>query len=205
MFSSGIGTLWNTKGVTSSPSVPCAYTGTNANLRYKEIRGTCKSFVPLEQSTGNAASDCNYWSELCLKDELMTPSVTNKNYISNITVGSLEDLGYEVNYEFADEFFATNLGTKKECQCKRRSLLDGHHRNETRQFGLGHPDTTRRVQSTDAYQRAIDFGQTILAANELPYNVPRVDGGLIYMADQAVSVVVSDGYDVISVVVRPQT
>jgi hypothetical protein len=202
LFSSGIGTRWKVKGLaTSETTPPCAYTGALANKEYKAISGC--SAVPLEKNRG-PGGDCGHWSEECMKDELMTPLISGNNQLSRITVGSLEDLGYVVDYSHAAAFGRTDLGTAPSCTCNRRSLLDVHH-NETRPLGLGRPDdTVRRVPSADALQFAIDFGKKILAANALPPNVPRDDGTTMYVADEVVSVAFWTGGEVMSVVVHGQ-
>ena len=65
-----------------------------------------------------------------MKGELMTPLISGNNQLSRITIGSLEDLGYTVDYTKADPYTTADLGTAPGCICNGRSLLDVH-RNET--------------------------------------------------------------------------
>jgi hypothetical protein len=199
-LSPGIGTLRVLKGVATSNVPPCAYKGAHANAEYQAISGY--TAVPLEQNRG-PGGNCSHWSEACMKDELMTPNLTGNTPLSRITVGSLEDAGYTVDYTKADPFGRGDLGNATDCICNRQSLLDVH-RNETHPLGLGHPNTVRRVQSNAALQFANDFGQKILQDKALPPNAPRDDSQTKFVGDLAVSVVVWTGEEVTSVVVRGQ-
>ena len=161
--------------------------------------------MPLEQNYG-PGTVCSHWSEACLQTELMTGFVeSTPTPLSRITIGTLQDLGYTVDYSKADYFGRSNLGTSTGCICNRRRSLPDMHHGETRQLGLGLPNTVRRVISNDAHRLAVDYGKSILAERALPPNVPRDDGAITYVGDQVVSVVVADGSNVFSVVVTPST
>jgi hypothetical protein len=201
LFSLGIGTQWVANKVATSHVPPCDYTGIHANAEYQAISG-CTA-VPLEQSAGDPGVDCSHWSDACMKNDIMSPYSGGADKLSKITLGTLEDLGYVVDYTKADPFGKADLGTAAGCICNRRSLLDVH-RNETRLLGLGHPDTVRRVQSNDALHFANNFGQKIMEDNALPSNIRRDDGPMRYGGDQFVSVAVRNGEEVVSVVVRGQ-
>jgi hypothetical protein len=58
--------------------------------------------VPVENSGGEGTRD-SHWREAVLANELMTGFVSaGSNPLSAITIGSLEDIGYEVDYDAAD-------------------------------------------------------------------------------------------------------
>jgi hypothetical protein len=111
-------------------------------------------------STGKLASDCVHWDEDCLLNELMTPFVNPTFSLSRLTVASLEDLGYTVNYAAADAFPATSVA--QNCRCNRR---------------LGEPNespprTSRKLLvKTDAQKaaeaKAILFGANLLKSSQL--------------------------------------
>lgn len=79
------------------------YTGTKALAAWRDMN--CTGDLPL-------SPDMEHWSEQCLNNELMTPKLREgqKALISSITMGALEDLGYEVNHAEQDDFGLDNLG-----------------------------------------------------------------------------------------------
>ena len=96
----GIGTLWTTLGLKSGSQ----YTGTNAVNAYHQLGGT--GFVPLE-TTGGSGTAGSHWSEAVFDNELMTGFAENPEVampLSIVTIGSLQDLGYKVDYSVADPY-----------------------------------------------------------------------------------------------------
>lgn len=105
----GIGTIWSNRGLlvgagTSNP----LFVGAQATAAYNQIFGTQASGVPVENSGGSGTRD-SHWRESILKSELMTGYLGPGTHIpiSRITVGSLADMGYTVNYAAADSFTAS--------------------------------------------------------------------------------------------------
>ena len=104
----GIGTLWDTKNLLNitDPADP-KYTGINGLREYRTLVGDpAATGVPVE-NTGGAGTADSHWRETVFKTELMTgyaerPGVSMP--ISRMTVGSLQDLGYTVNYAAADPY-----------------------------------------------------------------------------------------------------
>lgn len=95
----GIGTIWDIKGLRSGTN----YTGVNASREYNLLGGS-GSTVPLE-SNGGSGTALSHWSEDVFGDELMTGFLSGStNPLSKVTVGTLQDLGYSVNYSAADFF-----------------------------------------------------------------------------------------------------
>lgn len=150
-FFLGCGVLWNSLNVTGSEA-GCPYKGVHGNAEFQAISGCPTVLVD---------SDCVEWDRWCMSSELMTNNVL---YLSNpplsrITVGSLQDMGYNVSYSKADSFGRADLDPH--CRCNRRSLVDMSH-SETHQLGLDIPKTVRRVLSDAKYQAAMDYGLAIL-------------------------------------------
>ncbi len=106
----GIGTLWDSKaltsGTSSDPSV-CGvnprYIGVKGVAAYKALGGL-EASVPLEDQFGVGSCD-GHWSESIFTNELMTSRLNRGgNPLSNLSIASLEDLGYSVNYAPADVY-----------------------------------------------------------------------------------------------------
>lgn len=127
----------------------------------------------------------------------MTPQLnTASDPLSRISIASLEDLGYQVDYSTADPFGRSNLNPS--CLCNRReqrSVLDSPH-GETRQLGLGSPATKlRRVLSEEMRAYAVEYGRSILQkrkteeASRVKSSLPK---GLVYAGDKVISVLVKD-------------
>ena len=83
--------------------------------------------IPLTlNAAGSPGSICSHWSEFSfnttVNSELMTPFFRTgvANPLSTVTVGALEDLGYEVDYSKADGF-------------PKEALVEGHRRRRNLQ------------------------------------------------------------------------
>ena len=92
----GIGSLWAMDGLKSGNS----YIGTNANSAYHALGGV--GFAPIEP--GNLVGSSGvHWSESVFGNELITPTIAGlPDPLSTVTIGSLQDMGYGVNYAAAD-------------------------------------------------------------------------------------------------------
>ncbi|WP_425614765.1 pre-peptidase C-terminal domain-containing protein [Anatilimnocola sp. NA78] len=101
----GVGTLWSSRGLltgagTSNP----LFIGANAVAAYNSIFGTTSTGVPVENSGGSGTRDA-HWREATFRTEIMTGYINSgANPLSRITIGSLADLGYSVNYAGADAY-----------------------------------------------------------------------------------------------------
>ena len=75
------------------------FVGANALREYKTIFATTTA-VAVPMQAGGA-----HWDENVFGNELMTPSTTGApEYISRITIGALQDMGYTVNYAAAEPY-----------------------------------------------------------------------------------------------------
>lgn len=101
----GVGTIWGIKGLLSGAGgTNPLFTGLNATAQYNATFGTSGTGVPVENSGGPGTRD-SHWRESVLDTELMTGFLNGgSNPLSRITIGSLADLGYQVNYLPADPY-----------------------------------------------------------------------------------------------------
>lgn len=112
----GFGSLWALypdeflQDPTCEP-VPCTLRdtryigGMNANREWYTLTGTTAEFVPVENAFGVGVSDQNWRENSPLRNELMSTTLSSiVAPLSRVTIGALEDLGYEVNYDAADAF-----------------------------------------------------------------------------------------------------
>lgn len=102
----GIGTLWRAKDLLVNAGSPNPiFTGMNAMRAFAElINSAVPRPVPVANTGGQGTRD-GHWRESIFGTELMTgflnPAI---NPISRLTIASLEDLGYAVNYGAADPY-----------------------------------------------------------------------------------------------------
>lgn len=105
----GIGTLWGSFGlVTGAGTADPQYVGVRALAEYRALvgSGSTPTGVPVE-NVGGAGSRDAHWRESVFDNELMTSIAESPGIsmpISRLTVASLEDLGYRVNYAAADPY-----------------------------------------------------------------------------------------------------
>ncbi len=84
MHTIGFGTIWTYLDLLSDDGT--AFTGPDATRVYKAASG----------ETGGVPVDGGHWKEQTFGNEIMTPYINNSdNYLSDMTVASLEDLGYD--------------------------------------------------------------------------------------------------------------
>ena len=103
----GIGTLWTSLGLlqgsgTDEPQL----TGMNSMREYSTLIGASNPTpVPVENMGGEGTRE-GHWRESVFDTELMTGfDDPGRNALSRLTVASLQDIGYQVNYEVADIYF----------------------------------------------------------------------------------------------------
>ncbi len=107
----GIGTLWERKGLVklANPSRPISecdtnpqYVGAKGKLEWEKLGRS--GDVPLEKGYGTGTCE-GHWDENILTNELMTGFLNaGANPLSRLSIASLEDLGYTVNYAPADVY-----------------------------------------------------------------------------------------------------
>ena len=102
----GIGTLWRAKNLLSGAGSPNPlFTGMNAMREFATlISNPAPVPVPVANTGGQGTRD-GHWRETVFGSELMTGFLNPAfNPLSRLTIASLEDLGYEVNYAAADPY-----------------------------------------------------------------------------------------------------
>lgn len=95
----GIGTAWNFTGIINNE---IDYQGENGIRVWNEEWG-CTGTPPVEKDFG-PGTRASHWDEECLQNELMTGFVDSNMPISALTIASLDDIGYVVDYNAADEY-----------------------------------------------------------------------------------------------------
>ena len=95
LHSVGFGTIWSYLGLVSGTD----FIGANAVAAYNVLLGGGSATgVPLE-TEGGAGTVGSHWSEAVFNNELMTGYINLvSDPLSRMTVASLQDLGYQVNY-----------------------------------------------------------------------------------------------------------
>ena len=101
----GIGTLWSELGLLQPSGRDQHFIGQAAVAEYNAIFGTTGNFVPVETDGGPGTAG-GHWDEEILINELMTGFLNDgtENPLSRITIGSLQDMGYEVNLAAGDPY-----------------------------------------------------------------------------------------------------
>jgi len=126
----------------------------------------------------------------------------NKNPLSRVTVASLEDMGYTVDYANADAFTTEDLNPS--CLCRRRrNLWDGEHGEV---LMMDTPEKQHNLDSKplreDLRQYAIQYGREVLQESaSASAHVNDSDGGPIYVGDQQVSIIMIQDGELYSVIV----
>ena len=211
----GIGTAWVDVGIQESENIPCPYTGPIATAKFKEISG-CDE-IPIEQ-TGSSATRCKHWDEDCFNLELMTGALDLEfSPLSEITIGNLEDMGYQVSYDFADEFTRADLNPNiPGCVCDRRDLRESQtsvNKEHGKVFMLdnqneGHGSSPEEVNvplSEENYQYALQAGSDLLdEAAPLQGRTNGGNGGAEYVGDMVVSVYMLQNNTVYEVLVTKE-
>jgi len=208
----GIGTAWVDVGIQESKTIPCPYTGPIATAKFKEISG-CDE-IPIEQ-TGSAATRCKHWDEGCFNLELMTGQLDVEfSPLSEITIGNLEDMGYQVSYDFADEFTRADLNPNiPGCVCDRRDLRGSQNsvdKGHGKIFMLdnqneGHGRPSHVPLSEENYQYALQAGSDLLdEAAALQGRTDDGNGGADYVGDMVVSVYMLQNNTVYEVLVKKE-
>ncbi|MDV6373806.1 leishmanolysin-related zinc metalloendopeptidase [Deinococcus arenicola] len=106
----GIGTLWQQFGLVSGiGGTNPTYKGVSGLREYRAAGGTL-STVPVENQGGPGTAG-GHWRETVFKTELMTGYLNSGvlNPLSRMSVGSLQDMGYTVNYGAADAYAIPSL------------------------------------------------------------------------------------------------
>lgn len=102
----GIGTIWQLTGnLTGAGTADPQFTGANATAEYNSIFSNTDPSVPVENTGGPGTAD-GHFRETVFDNELMTGFLNagRPNPLSRITIGSLADIGYQVDLTQADAY-----------------------------------------------------------------------------------------------------
>lgn len=110
----GIGTTWS--ATSDLDTVDPSHEGENTTTAFEELNGSeayLSEGVPLEPFGGPGTAR-SHWAELNFENELMTGFLSSDNPFSTVTIAALQDIGYEVDLQAADDYQlpsvqATNL------------------------------------------------------------------------------------------------
>lgn len=181
----------------------CVYKAdSQASREWQAISG-CPADVPIPvELDGGSGTACSHWDEVCLRGEMMSGWLSGGMELSRMTVGGLEDIGYEVNYAGADEFGVDKLDptcVKDLCSGRRRRLGEP-----------GKLDFLEEKRSDKGAEIALAFGKAELKelSKKRSKMSPSVRGddkdssrnaedGAVYVADRFVSVIYEDDQGVV--------
>jgi len=104
----GIGSLWEVRNLVDlTDATNPLYVGTNGLREYRALTSSTNvTGVPVE-NTGGPGTAGSHWRDSVFRTELMTGYAEPAGVvmpISRLTIGSLQDLGYTVNYAAADPY-----------------------------------------------------------------------------------------------------
>lgn len=134
----GFGTLWDRKdlitnyGTSSKPNY--RFTGEQARHEYELLYPGAflddpdsDKGVAVESDLGGAGTLGGHWDEKIFKDEMMTGLLDPTSSISNMTIASMDDMGYETSYVPTDVmcFVRGTLLTTDFCQTAVEDLSVG--------------------------------------------------------------------------------
>lgn len=108
----GFGTIWAQRGLlvgagTTNPR----FLGSQATAEYDSRFNTSEPNVPVENVGGAGSADA-HWRESKFGNELMSSVLNaNSNPLSRVTIASMADLGYQVDFSQADQYTPPTLGS----------------------------------------------------------------------------------------------
>ena len=102
----GFGTLWGHMGlIVGAGTANPTFVGTNAMREYGIIRVPPSAMPVPVANTGGPGTRDGHWRESVFGNELLTGFLSGTvRPISRMSIGSFEDMGYEVNYDAADPY-----------------------------------------------------------------------------------------------------
>ncbi|MEP2783485.1 MAG: leishmanolysin-related zinc metalloendopeptidase [Pseudoruegeria sp.] len=115
MHALGFGTLWSLMGLTTGSVAggDIRFTGSNATDVYQTEFASIANAdlgsllgVPVETDGGSGTAG-GHWDEVLFQEEIMTGYVDAGGYVSEMTIASFEDMGYDTVYD--NPYDATDL------------------------------------------------------------------------------------------------
>ncbi|MEM7453019.1 MAG: leishmanolysin-related zinc metalloendopeptidase [Planctomycetota bacterium] len=132
----GIGTIWGIKellvGCDAPMSANPVFLGEKAITEFAALTEEGSDLPVPVANTGGSGTRCGHWRESIFGAELMTGFInTGTNPLSRLTIASLEDLGYDVNYHAADpysiptQFEMMMMGVGSDCSSQTCGMCNG--------------------------------------------------------------------------------
>ena len=102
----GVGSIWDRFGLLQGAgTINPTFTGANAMREFATLRGEAAQVAVPVANVGGPGTRDSHWREAVFGNELMTGFLNaGSNPISRMSVASLQDLGYEVDYNAADPY-----------------------------------------------------------------------------------------------------
>jgi subtilisin-like proprotein convertase family protein len=102
----GIGTIWSRLGLLDGAgSINPTFIGSQAMQEYGDLTGTGISTAVPVANTGGPGTRDGHWRELVFGNELMSGFIKGPmNPISRVSIAAFEDMGYQVNYNAAEDY-----------------------------------------------------------------------------------------------------
>jgi hypothetical protein len=106
----GIGTIWDKKKLLAGAgTVNPTFTGAQAKKAFGELKHERAAAVPVENQGGPGTRD-GHWRESVFRNELMSGFIAAAgNPLSELTVASLQDMGYVVDVDAAEPYELPDL------------------------------------------------------------------------------------------------
>lgn len=102
----GLGTLWEVKNLVEDLNTDDpVYIGKHAVDEYRLVMGDPSlTSIPVENE-GGVGTIHSHWRKRVFGNEVFIGEITGESQpLSRITIGALEDLGYVVNYDYAEHY-----------------------------------------------------------------------------------------------------
>ncbi len=189
--------------VKETPFSSCSYTASSkATAEYQKLSG-CDKPVPLE--------GCSFTDKTCFKTELMTGYDGGKVVLSRMTVASLEDMGYTVNYDAADDYGVEDMDPS--CVCATTSTIKigdvsttkvARSKPTVRKLGTGKFESNHAHLSLSGRLEAEAFGLELLKAAQRRKKYVIEREGYAFLADQVVSVLYMEKGQIYGIEVRSE-
>ncbi len=191
--------------ITDTPDCPYSY-DSKASEEYRALSG-CDTAVPIE-TTGGSGTACLHWAESCFQTELMTGVNTGDQELSRLSIATLEDMGYVVDYSQADPYTVDQMDPS--CVCGANLVHENEFQLSNGVSMTFHWQDNRRSLRYDASdkerEQAIQYGKKKLQDNHrsAEHMSRNTDPRRIYLADKVVLVLYFDKDEQIrSVLVTP--
>lgn len=190
--------------VADTPDCPYSY-NSRASEEYRALSG-CDTAVPIE-TRGGPGTACLHWDGSCFRSELMTGVSTGDQELSRVSIATLEDMGYVVDYSKADPFPVERLDPSCVCNANLRHENKFQLSNGASMFFRWNENrrSLRHDSSEKEREEAIQYGKKKLKENHRSAELMtrNFDPRRVYLSDKVVLVLYFDKDEQVkSVIVR---